>query len=109
MVNTFRECTICLKHWRFFSCKVVHSRYDAISKTFETNYELIYQLNAIEYFLHSIYQLFIYLFILTTYLQDTICCICKEIVTTIAPEDGRVSPKHFELKVHNKYSIALSW
>ena len=35
--------------------------------------------------------------------------VCKEIVTSIAPEDGRVSPKHVELKVHNKYSIALSW
>ena len=30
-------------------------------------------------------------------------------LTSIAPEDGRVSPKHVELKVHNKYSIALSW
>jgi len=30
-------------------------------------------------------------------------------LTFIAPEDGRVSPKHVELKVHNKYSIALSW
>ena len=43
------------------------------------------------------------------YTKGTICCICKEIVTSIAPEDGRVSPKHVELKVHNKYSIALSW
>ena len=34
-------------------------------------------------------------------------CICN--LTSIAPEDGRVSPKHVELKVHNKYSIALSW
>ena len=57
--------------------------------------------------LHSIYQLFFYLFILTTYLQDTICCICN--LTSIAREDGRVSPKHVELKIHNKYSIALSW
>jgi len=24
-------------------------------------------------------------------------------------KDGRVSPKHVVLKVHNKYSIALSW
>ena len=30
-------------------------------------------------------------------------------LTSIAPEDGRVSPKYVELKVHNKYSIALSW
>jgi len=36
-------------------------------------------------------------------------CICKEIVTSIATEDGHVSPKHVELKVHNKYSIASSW
>ena len=34
------------------------------------------------------------------YSKDTICCICKEIITSIAPEDGRVSPKHVELKVH---------
>ena len=34
------------------------------------------------------------------YTKDTICCICEEIVTSIAPEDGRVSPKHVELKVH---------
>ena len=27
-----------------------------------------------------------------------ICCICKEIVTSIAPEDRHVSPKHVELK-----------
>ena len=26
--------------------------------------------------------------------------VCKEIITSIAPEDGRVSPKHVELKVH---------
>ena len=38
------------------------------------------------------------------YTKDTICCICKEIVTSIAPEDGRVSPKHVELKVH-KYIL----
>ena len=29
--------------------------------------------------------------------------IYKEIVTSIAPEDGRVSPKNVELNVHNKY------
>ena len=29
-----------------------------------------------------------------------ICSICKEIVTSIAPEDGRISPKHVELKEH---------
>jgi hypothetical protein len=34
------------------------------------------------------------------YNKDTICCICKEIVTPIAPEDGRKSPKHVELKEH---------
>ena len=34
------------------------------------------------------------------YTKDTICCICKEIITSIAPEDGRVSLKHVELKVH---------
>ena len=27
-------------------------------------------------------------------------CICKEIVTSIAPDDGRISPKHDELKEH---------
>ena len=32
------------------------------------------------------------------YTKDTICCICKEIATSIAPEDGRISPKHVELK-----------
>ena len=26
--------------------------------------------------------------------------ICKEIVTSIAPQDGRISPKHIELKEH---------
>ena len=26
------------------------------------------------------------------YTKDTICCICKKIITSIAPEDGRVSP-----------------
>ena len=36
----------------------------------------------------------------SNYTKDTICCICKEIVTSIAPEDGRVSPEHVELKVH---------
>jgi len=32
-------------------------------------------------------------------------------VTSIAPEDGRISPKHVELKElkANKYSIASSW
>ena len=34
------------------------------------------------------------------YTKDTIYRICKETVTSIAPEDGRVSPKHVELKVH---------
>ena len=34
------------------------------------------------------------------YTKDTICSICKEIVTSIAPEDGRVNPKHVEEKVH---------
>ena len=29
-----------------------------------------------------------------------VCCICKDIVTSIAPEDGRISPKHVELKEH---------
>ena len=51
------------------------------------HYELIYQLDAFEY-------LFVY------FQLDTICCICKEIITSIAPEDGRVSPKHVDLKVH---------
>jgi len=32
------------------------------------------------------------------YTKDTICYVCKEIVTSIATEDGRVSPKHVELK-----------
>ena len=31
-------------------------------------------------------------------LQDTVCYICKETVTSIAPEDGRISPKNVELK-----------
>ena len=34
------------------------------------------------------------------YTKDTTCCIRKETVTSIAPEDGYVSPKHVELKVH---------
>ena len=34
------------------------------------------------------------------YTKETIFCICKEIITSIAPEDRRVSPKHVELKVH---------
>ena len=34
------------------------------------------------------------------YTKETICCICKEIVTSIAPEDGRVSAKLVELIVH---------
>ena len=42
--------------------------------------------------------LFICLFINVTCLQDTICCICKGNYNSIAPEDGRVSPKHVELK-----------
>jgi hypothetical protein len=58
---------------------------------------MIFEKNVIE---HSIYQLLFYLFIPITCLQDTIRCIYKEIVTSIAPEDGRVSPKHVELKVH---------
>ena len=28
---------------------------------------------------------------------------------SIAPEDGRESPKHVELKVRKKYSMALIW
>jgi len=38
--------------------------------------------------------------ILRTVTKDTIYCICEEIVTSIAPEDGRKSPKHVELKEH---------
>ena len=34
------------------------------------------------------------------YTKDTICSMCKEIVTSIAAEDGRVSPKHVEVKEH---------
>ena len=34
------------------------------------------------------------------YTKDTIYCTRKEIVTSIAPEDGRMSPKHVELKEH---------
>ena len=34
------------------------------------------------------------------YTKDTICCICKETVTSIAPEDGRISPENVELKEH---------
>ena len=29
-----------------------------------------------------------------------VCRICKEFITSIAPEDGRVSLRHVELKVH---------
>ena len=29
------------------------------------------------------------------------------VVCCTAPEDGRVSPKHIELKLHNKYCIKL--
>ena len=34
------------------------------------------------------------------YTNDTICCICKEIVTSIVSEDGRISPKYVELEEH---------
>ena len=34
------------------------------------------------------------------YTKDTICCICKKTLTSIAPEDGRISPKHVALKEH---------
>jgi hypothetical protein len=34
------------------------------------------------------------------YPKDTIHCICKEIVTSIAPEDGCISPNPVELKEH---------
>ena len=86
-------------------------------------YELIYQLEAIEY-LFVYFQLdmfraytpifrsngcynFLHIQCSATrhqhthssrptpnYTKDTICCICKEIITSIAPEDRRVSPKH---------------
>jgi len=68
-------------------------------------YEIIYQLDAIEY-------LFVFFSSATRhqhtqssgptpyYTKDTICCICKETVTSIALEDGRISPKHVELKEH---------
>ena len=49
-------------------------------------YEIIYQLDAIEY--------------LFVFFQLDICCICKETVTSIAPEDGCISPKHVKLKEH---------
>jgi len=54
---------------------------------FGFNYEINYQLDAIEY-----------LFALSSF-------------SLTAPEDGRVSPKHFGLKElkANKYSIASSW
>jgi len=34
------------------------------------------------------------------YTKDTKCCICKETVTSNAPEDGHISLKHVELKEH---------
>ena len=33
--------------------------------------------------------------------------VCCTAVLLFAPEDGRVSPKHVELKLHNKYCIKL--
>jgi hypothetical protein len=76
-------------------------------------YEIIYQFDAIEY-LFEFFHLDVLVACCTAtrhqhtlssrptpnYTKDTICCICKETVTSIAPEDGRVSPKHVELKMH---------
>ena len=81
-------------------------------------YELIYQIYSIEYLL-VYFQLDMFRAytpnlhcsathhqhthssgLTPRYTKGTICCICKEIVTSIAPEDGRVSPKHVELKIH---------
>ena len=36
------------------------------------------------------------------YTKDTICCICKEIVTSVAPEDGRISPKHVRTQINTQ-------
>ena len=33
--------------------------------------------------------------------KDTMCCICKGIINSVAPEDGRIGPKHVELKETN--------
>ena len=41
------------------------------------------------------------------YTKNTICCIRKEIVTSNAPEDGRISPKHVELKEHKQINTQL--
>jgi hypothetical protein len=72
---------------------------------FGLKYEIIYQLDAIEYctalhcsatrhqHTHSSGPT-------PNYTKDTICCMCKEIVISIAPEDRRISPKHVELKEH---------
>ena len=66
-----------------------------LSCNFTVHYKLIYQLDEIEY-------LFVYFQCSATrhqhthssepipnYTKDTICCICKEFITSIAPEDGR--------------------
>ena len=73
-----------------------------------------YQLDAIEY-------LFVY-FSSTCFglicpssgamdvtISFTYAAYVKEIVTSIAREDGHISPKLVELKYTNKYSIASSW
>ena len=81
-------------------------------------HEIIYQLDAIEYlfvfFQLDIFRAYTPIFSSSAtrhqhthssgptpnYTKGTICCICKEIVTSIAPEGGRISPKHVELKEH---------
>ena len=80
-------------------------------------YEIIYQLDAIEclfvFFQLDMFRAYTPIFRSNgcyqhthssgptpNYTKDTICCICKEIVTSIAPEDGLISPKHVELKEH---------
>ena len=94
---------------------------------FGLKYEIIYQLDAIEYLFvffqldmfraytpmfrsNGSYNFFTYSATrhqnthssrpTPNYTKDTICCICKETVTSIAPKDGRISPKHVELKEH---------
>ena len=56
----------CLKFLKILGCFTTH---------FDLKYEIIYQLDAIEY-------------------------LSKETVTSIAPEDGSISPKNVELKEH---------
>ena len=68
------------------------------------DYELIYQRNAIEYLLCTFSSTCFGLTRPSSEAMDVkflyTYSICKETVTSIAPEDGRISPKHVELKEH---------